>query len=484
MLTLLISGPKQPRNDIDVYLAPLIDDLSTLWYEGVDAYDAYRKEEFKLRAVLLWTINDFPALGNLSGFSVKGYKACPICEENTCSQYLKHSRKICYMGHRKFLPRDHVFRTWENPFNCSQEFAMAPQPLFGRQLVEKLNKVQFKQGKHKQSMKRKRGCENGEEVQIDPKVCWKKKSIFFELEYWEHLVLRHNLDVMHIEKNVSDSLISTLLNIPGRSKDGINARLDLKDMGVRTNLAPKVGEKRTFLPPTCYTLNNEEKRGICHCLANVKVPEGYSSNISTLIDMKNLNLVGLQSHDHHTLLQHILPIGIRSVLPKKVRNAITRFCLFCKSLCCKVVDVSKLDKLESEIIYTLCLLEQFFPPSFFDIMVHLTVHLVREVRLCGPVYLRWMYPFERYMKILKGYVINRSRPEGCIVESYIVEEAMEFCSDYLSSVSSVGAYPSRIEIEISKGGRGGVVSEINQVDRDEAHRLVLQNINDVQPYIE
>ena len=44
MLTLLISGPKQPGNDIDVYLAPLIDDLSTMWYEGVDAYDAYRKE--------------------------------------------------------------------------------------------------------------------------------------------------------------------------------------------------------------------------------------------------------------------------------------------------------------------------------------------------------------------------------------------------------------------------------------------------------
>ena len=156
MLTILISGPKQPGNDIDVYLAPLIDDLSTMWYEGVDAYDAYRKEEFKLRAALLWTINDFPALGNLSGFSVKGYKACPICEESTCSQYLKHSRKICYMGHRKFLPRDHVFRTWEKPFNGLKEFGIPPSPLFGSKLVEKLNKVQFKLGKYKQENKRMR----------------------------------------------------------------------------------------------------------------------------------------------------------------------------------------------------------------------------------------------------------------------------------------------------------------------------------------
>ena len=88
------------------------------------------------------------------------------------------------------------------------------------------------------------------------------------------------------------------------------------------------------------------------------------------------------------------------------------------------------------------------------------------------------------MKIQKGYVRNRSRPEGCIIESYIVEEAMEFCSDYLSGVSSVGACLSRIETEFSTGGRGSIVSEITRDDRDKAHRLVLQNITDVQPYIE
>jgi hypothetical protein len=79
MLTLLISGPKQPGNNIDVYLAPLIDNLKALW-EGVDGvYDAYREDVFTLKAVLLWTINDFPTYDNLSRFTVKGYKACPIC---------------------------------------------------------------------------------------------------------------------------------------------------------------------------------------------------------------------------------------------------------------------------------------------------------------------------------------------------------------------------------------------------------------------
>lgn len=93
-----------------------------------------------------------------------------------------------------------------------------------------------------------------------------------------------------------------------------------------------------------------------------------------------------------------------------------------------MVDVPTLDKIQSDLVATLCLLEQFFPPSFFDVMVHLTGHLIREVRLYGPVFYRWMYPFERYMKVLKGYVHSRVYPEGCIVECILVEESVEFCS--------------------------------------------------------
>jgi hypothetical protein len=67
MLTLLIPRPKQPRNVIDVYLQPLIDELKVLWYNGVQTYDAQKKQFFQLHAALVWTINDFPAYANLSG---------------------------------------------------------------------------------------------------------------------------------------------------------------------------------------------------------------------------------------------------------------------------------------------------------------------------------------------------------------------------------------------------------------------------------
>ena len=75
----------KPDNDIDVYLAPLVDDLKTLWELGLEAYDAHQWEFFTLKTILWWTINDFLAYGNLPGCTVKGYYACSICGEVTNS---------------------------------------------------------------------------------------------------------------------------------------------------------------------------------------------------------------------------------------------------------------------------------------------------------------------------------------------------------------------------------------------------------------
>ena len=89
MLSVLIPGPKQPGNDIDVYLEPLVQDLLKLWETGVEVWDACKKEYFNLRALLFCTIHDYKGLGNIAGLSTQGYKACYICQENTNSRYLK-----------------------------------------------------------------------------------------------------------------------------------------------------------------------------------------------------------------------------------------------------------------------------------------------------------------------------------------------------------------------------------------------------------
>jgi len=109
-------------------------------------------------------------------------------------------------------------------------------------------------------------------------------------------------------------------------------------------------------------------------------------------------------------------VAIHGIFPENVRFVITHLCFFFNAICSKVIDPQQLDNLENEASTILCELEMYFPPSFFDIMIHLIVHLVREIRFCGPVFLRWMYPIEWYMKVLKGYTKNQYRPK--VMQSY------------------------------------------------------------------
>ena len=117
-----------------------------------------------MRAALLWTISDFPAYAMLSGWSTKGKLACPCCNYGTSFTYLKHSRKMCYMCHRAFLPVDHPWRFDTRTFNGHIEDKSPPDLLEGTQIFELLQNFQNVFGKHQKK--------NNDGP-------WKKKSIFF-----------------------------------------------------------------------------------------------------------------------------------------------------------------------------------------------------------------------------------------------------------------------------------------------------------------
>jgi len=108
---------------------------------------------------------------------------------------------------------------------------------------------------------------------------------------------------MHVEKNVCDSAIGMLLSIQGNTKDGLNTRQDLAEMSIRAQLLLRSDGRKIYLPPACHALSKKEKMSFCQCLHHVKVPLGYSSNIKSLVQLKNLKLVGLKSHDCHVLMQ-------------------------------------------------------------------------------------------------------------------------------------------------------------------------------------
>ncbi|XP_042448989.1 uncharacterized protein LOC122033906 [Zingiber officinale] len=266
MLTMLISGPKQPGNDIDIYLEVLVEDLQQLW-EGVDGvYDAYRRED-------------------------------------TYARHLENGKKMSFAGHRRFLSWFHPYRRQMKEFNGMEELGEAARPLSRIKLFDKLSDIM---------------CEFGKKISVRGT---KKNAKANKLEVNKHLHVRHCLDVMHIEKNVFESLINTLMNVKGKAMDNVEAR--------------------------------------------------------------------------------------------------------------------------------------------------------------------WMYLFETYMKVLKSYVGSRKHLEGCIVQRYLAEEAIGFCSEYLNDVDPIGVPQSIRDPKVNVSGLQACNTPIivQQVDLQQAHLTVLENMEEVTPYI-
>ncbi|GJS23167.1 putative transposase-associated domain-containing protein [Tanacetum coccineum] len=412
-LSVLIS--RYLGNDIDVFLEPLVDYLHTLFEIGVDTYDASTKDNFNLRVVVLWIINDYPALGTLCGCPYSGFKGCVVCGKDTNCVRLSASSKQSYVGHRRYLPYNHPFRKQKKAFNGQQEFLQAPILMTREQIYNEIQK-----------QKRNTTEEEGSSSQVNGQngVYWKKFNIWYrKLKYWRHNPVPHCIDFMHVEKNVAESIVETLLHVLGKTKDGLNARLDLAELGVKKELFAMQDEDKTTLPLAGYTLTNAEKTSFV---------KRYTTSSKEII-------------------------------------------------------LQELDKMQAELVVTLCLLEKFFPPSFFDIMIHLTVHLTREVKLCGPICFRWMYPFERCMKVIKGHVRNRNKPEGCIAEETIAEETIEFFSEYHKSMETIGIPPDKHETYENEEGKplsAGKSSEVSAELFQKAHLYVIQNTDEIVPYIE
>uniref|UniRef100_A0A0A9BIC0 DUF4218 domain-containing protein n=1 Tax=Arundo donax TaxID=35708 RepID=A0A0A9BIC0_ARUDO len=202
MMALLIPGPHSPGKDFDVFLQPLVEDLIKLW-KGVRTYDAFSGKMFDLRATVLWCIHDYPALSTLSGRTTKGYFACLHCDKNPLSYALRN--KICYLGHYRFLPRGHRLRR-NNEFASLHESKDKPGTFTTEGLLVELEKV-----KDVRSGQKRKRSDKGV-------LIWGRRVSLWDLPYWSYLKLRYNLDVMHIEKNVCENLLNTILDIFGEDK--------------------------------------------------------------------------------------------------------------------------------------------------------------------------------------------------------------------------------------------------------------------------
>ena len=219
MMPVLIQGPKQPDNDIDVYLRPLVEELLELWTgKGVRVWDEHKQEEFDLHVLLFVTINDWPALSNLSGQTNKGYHACTHCLDDTQSIYLDKCRKNVYLGHRRFLLTNHQCRKKGKHFKGEADHRKKPAMRTADHILAMVNDLKIIFGKGPDGLSVPKNAEGHAPM-------WKKKSIFWDLRYWKDLEVRSSINVMHVTKKLCVNLLG-FLGVYGKIKDTPEARED------------------------------------------------------------------------------------------------------------------------------------------------------------------------------------------------------------------------------------------------------------------
>ena len=150
---------------------------------------------------------------------------------------------------------------------------------------------------------------------------------------------------MHIEKNVCDNVLGTILNIERKTKDTVKTRMDLANMKIMKELHLQPSGNGFVKPPACYVLSQREKQSLLEFLKSVKFPNGYASNISRNVSVEDGKILGLKSHDYHVLLQRLLPVGIRGYLHKDVVTALVELVNFFHELRAKTLNVKELDTL-------------------------------------------------------------------------------------------------------------------------------------------
>ncbi|CAL2244725.1 unnamed protein product [Prunus armeniaca] len=431
MMTVLIT--EDPGRSINVYLRPLVDELKDLWTNGV-------------RTIC-------------NGFWVEHKGLYDMS---------------CMQG------RYHEWREKDKEFDRNTERHLRPREWSGDEILDQLNRLDF--APFGKTVSR---------IRPSTHMNWTHKPMFFELPYWSKLKLRHNLDVMHVEKNVFDTLMGTILDIEGKTKDMIKARLDLERMGIRRGLWMNRDSDKARRDLALFSMKPNDKKEFLKFISSVKFPDWYASNIARCVNVDGGKFTRLKSHDFHVFMQRLLPVGIRHLLPEDVVKPIILLSRFFSQLMAKTLQKTDMFQLRHDIVQVLCKFEMIFPPGFFTSMMHVMVHLPEEALLDGPVNYRWMLLGE-----LKKSVRNRAKPERSIVEAWVQYESLTFCGMYLKDVETVFNRPQRnhdggmrnekLSVFAQSArpfGDPGRGESFPRNDMEVAHWFVLNNCDEIMAYL-
>jgi hypothetical protein len=200
---------------------------------------------------------------------------------------------------------------------------------------------------------------------------WTHKSCLWELPYAKTLILPHNIDLMHQERNIAESTISMCFDVTSFSKANVNGRKDLATLCNHPLLESKINAKGNLKRPRVpYCLKPAERKEILRWLKKLKF-----SNIKRAVNVNTGKLNGLKSYDYHIIIERLMPVMFCGYFNADLWKIFTELSYFYRQICAKKVSKAMMQKLEKEIMVLVCKMEKIFPPRWFNAMQHLLVHL-------------------------------------------------------------------------------------------------------------
>jgi hypothetical protein len=218
-----------------------------------------------------------------------------MCMDESDAFRLQHGRKVNFFDcHQRFLPFSHKFKGDKESFKKGKSVRKGPPKRKLRADIVKMF------GELKES-------HDGGFEGYDEKHNWTYKSCLWELSYAKVLILPHNIDLMHQECNITESIISMCFDVTSFSIDDVNVRKDLADLCNRPSMETKINAKgnlKRTRAPYCPV----ERKEILRWLKKLKFLDRYASNIKRAVNVNTSKINGLKSHDYHIIIERLMPV--------------------------------------------------------------------------------------------------------------------------------------------------------------------------------
>jgi hypothetical protein len=136
---------------------------------------------------------------------------------------------------------------------------------------------------------------------------WTHKSCLWELSYPKALILPHNIDLMHQERNVAKSIMIMCLDVTDFMKDNMNTRKDLVPLCDHPSMEAKPNARGNLKRPNApYYLKLTERKEVLRWLKTLKFLDHYVANIKWAVNVGIGKLNGLKSHDYHIFIERVM----------------------------------------------------------------------------------------------------------------------------------------------------------------------------------